>query len=60
MQIEVWVHVAEGAAIILDCKDYYAPIVTPYEAWLAFQGLDLDPADYRMDLSFLDRPLAIR
>lgn len=52
-------HVAEGQGLILDCKEYFAPIVTPYEAWLAFQGLQLDPASYRMDLSCLDAPTKV-
>ena len=57
MQIEAWVHVEQGQGLILGCKEYFAPIVTPYEAWLAFQGLDLDPASYRMDLACLDEPV---
>jgi diphthamide biosynthesis protein 2 len=60
LQVEVWVHVAEAQSLILDCKEYYAPIVTPYEAWLAFQDLDLDPAKYRMDLACLDEPVQTR
>lgn len=51
MQVEVWVQIADAQAHILDCKEYYAPLITPYEAWLAFQDLDLDPAAYRMDLA---------
>lgn len=56
LQVEVWVHIAEAQGLILDCKDYFAPIVTPYEAWLAFQDLDLNPREYRMDLACLDEP----
>lgn len=43
--------VADAQALILDCKEYYAPLITPFEAWVAFQDLDLDPTCYRMDLA---------
>jgi hypothetical protein len=56
LQVEVWVHIAEAQGLILDCKDYFAPIVTPYEAWLAFQDLDLNPKEYHMDLACLGEP----
>jgi diphthamide synthase subunit DPH2 len=52
--VEVWVHIAEAQSLILDCKEYFAPVVTPYEAMLAFQDVDLDPSHYRMDLQCLD------
>lgn len=35
-EIEIFVLVADPQAQILDSKEYYAPIITPYEAMIAF------------------------
>ncbi|KAL6757447.1 putative diphthamide synthesis protein-domain-containing protein [Haematococcus lacustris] len=34
-EIEVWVHLADPSAAILDSKPFLAPLITPYEALLA-------------------------
>lgn len=45
-EVDVFVMVADQGGQILDCKDYMAPIVTPYEAELAWRddadGLGLE------------------
>lgn len=41
--------VADPQGLILDSRDYLAPLVTPWEAALALAGRHLDLADYRMD-----------
>lgn len=38
---------------ILDSKEFYAPIITPHEALVAFAGTSQDPAEYRLDFSAL-------
>lgn len=53
VQIEVWVQVADAQAMVLDCKEYYAPIVTPFEAQLAFLDKAWDPSEYEMDFAAL-------
>ncbi len=36
-EIGVWVMIADPQGLILDSKDYLVPIITPYEAQVAFQ-----------------------
>lgn len=38
---------------ILDSRELYAPIITPYEAELAFCGRDWDGSTYRLDFGVL-------
>lgn len=49
MQVDVYVMVADAQGLILDCKDYLAPIVTPWEAALALSGRQLQLPHYRLD-----------
>lgn len=35
-QVEIWVMLADPLGYVLDSKPYLAPILTPYEALLAF------------------------
>ncbi len=52
-EVEVFVMVADPQGMILDSKEYYAPIITPYEAYMAFSG-DLEwNGDYSLDFSSL-------
>jgi hypothetical protein len=37
--------------LILDCKAYLAPIVTPWEAGLALTGRPFAPERYRLDMA---------
>ena len=39
-EIDVFVLVADPQGMILDSKEYYAPIITPWEAMVAFSGDD--------------------
>jgi diphthamide biosynthesis protein 2 len=48
-EIEVFVMVADPQGLLLDSKDYLSPIITPYEAWLAFTGQSLQLPAYRLD-----------
>ena len=50
--IRCWVQCLQGQ--ILDSKEFYAPIITPYEAQLAFlpEGSDTN-SSYRLDFDFL-------
>lgn len=48
-EVGAFVLVSDPLGHILDCKDYYAPIVTPYEALLALTGQHLQPGRYRLD-----------
>lgn len=50
MQVDVYVMVADAQGVVLDCKDYLAPIITPYEAALAFTGRALALPRYRLDM----------
>ncbi|KAG2484510.1 hypothetical protein HYH03_016653 [Edaphochlamys debaryana] len=49
-EVDVWVLVADPQGLILDCRDYLAPLVSPWEAALALTGRHIDPEAYRMDL----------
>ncbi|KAL0034135.1 hypothetical protein WJX79_011070 [Trebouxia sp. C0005] len=52
-EVEIFVMVADPQGMILDSKEYYAPIITPYEAYMAFCG-DLEwDGDYSLDFSAL-------
>jgi len=52
-EVEIFVMVADPQGMILDSKEYYAPIITPYEAYMAFSG-DLEwNGDYSLDFSSL-------
>lgn len=44
--------VADPQGLILDSKEYYAPIITPYEAYLAFTDRFWS-GSYRFDFDFL-------
>lgn len=48
-EVEVWVHVASGQGVLLDSKEYLAPIITVFEAELALRDLDW-PTQYRLGL----------
>lgn len=42
--------VADAAGVLLECKEYLSPIVTPWEAALAFSGRQLALPAYRLDM----------
>jgi diphthamide biosynthesis protein 2 len=48
-EIEVFVMVAEPQGLILDSKEFLAPIITPHEALLALTGQPLELGSYRLD-----------
>ncbi|KAK2079499.1 hypothetical protein QBZ16_001893 [Prototheca wickerhamii] len=51
-EIEVFVLVADPQGLILDCKEYLAPIISFHEAMLAFrEGSEWDEAAYRLDFA---------
>lgn len=52
-EVEVFVMVADPQGMILDSKEYYAPIITPYEAHMAFSGDAEWTGDYSLDFSSL-------
>jgi hypothetical protein len=52
MQVEVWVMVAEPLGLILDSKEFLAPILTPFEAHLAFSRAPW-PQHYSLEYDFL-------
>lgn len=52
-ELEVFVMLADPQGLVLDSKEYLAPIVTPHEALLAFTGQGLDAARYRLDFGDL-------
>ncbi|KAL3143282.1 hypothetical protein ABBQ38_002125 [Trebouxia sp. C0009 RCD-2024] len=52
-EVEIFVMVADPQGMILDSKEYYAPIITPYEAHLAFSGDAEWTGDYSLDFSSL-------
>lgn len=52
-EVEIFVLVADPQGMILDSKEYYAPIITPYEAHLAFSGDAEWTGDYSLDFSSL-------
>lgn len=50
-EIEVFVLVADPQGQILDCKEYLAPIITPYEAHIAFSADKVwEQHSYRLDI----------
>lgn len=48
-EVEVFVMVAEPQGLILDSKEFLAPIITPHEALLALDGRPLEAGSYRLD-----------
>ena len=52
-EVEVFVMVADPQGMILDSKEYYAPIITPFEAHLAFAEDAEWTGDYSMDFTSL-------
>ena len=52
-ELEVFVMVADPQGLILDCKEYLSPIITPHEAFLAFTGQPLELESYRLDYEAL-------
>ena len=52
-EVEIFVMVADPQGMILDSKEYYAPIITPFEAHLAFSGDAEWTGDYSLDFSSL-------
>jgi diphthamide biosynthesis protein 2 len=54
-EIEVFVMVAEPQGLILDSKEFLAPIITPHEALLALTGQPFEAGSYRLDYSELLR-----
>mmetsp|Transcript_822 Transcript_822/g.1981 ORF Transcript_822/g.1981 Transcript_822/m.1981 type:complete len:513 (+) Transcript_822:139-1677(+) len=55
-EIEVFMMVGCPQGLVLDSKEYYAPVITPHEAYIAFTGRDWDPGSYRLDFADLLRP----
>ncbi|GLI68211.1 hypothetical protein VaNZ11_012555 [Volvox africanus] len=49
-EVDVYVMVCDAQGLILDCRDYLAPLLSPWEAATAFLGRHLDPDDYRMEM----------
>eukprot|EP00210_Caulerpa_lentillifera_P000642 g620.t1 len=49
-EIDVFVYLCDPIAMILDSKEFLAPLLTPYEAQLAFTGGYLDYQEYRYHL----------
>ena len=47
----MFVMVADPQGMILDSKEYYAPIITPFEAHLAFAGGAEWTGEYRLDFA---------
>jgi hypothetical protein len=43
---------------ILDSKEFYAPIITPFEAQMAFLGTDWNGSEYSLDFGPLPAPEA--
>ena len=52
-EVEIFVMVADPQGMILDSKEYFAAIITPYEAYLAFSGDAEWTGDYSLDFSSL-------
>lgn len=52
-EVEVFVMVADPQGMILDSKEYYAPIITPFEAYLAFSGEADWDGSYSLDFTSL-------
>ena len=52
-EVEVFVMVADPQGMILDSKEYYAPIITPFEAYLAFSGEADWDGSYNLDFTSL-------
>ncbi|PNW80058.1 hypothetical protein CHLRE_08g376150v5 [Chlamydomonas reinhardtii] len=49
-EVDVFVMVADAQGLILDSRDYLAPLVTPWEAALALTGRHIEADDYRLEL----------
>ncbi|GFR49364.1 hypothetical protein Agub_g11390, partial [Astrephomene gubernaculifera] len=49
-EVDLFVQVADPQGLLLDCRDYLAPLATPWEAGLAWAGRYLDWEDYRLGL----------
>ena len=51
-EIDVFVLVADPQGMILDSKEYYAPIITPYEAMMAFsENAEWEQHKYSLELT---------
>ncbi|KAG2430011.1 hypothetical protein HYH02_013839 [Chlamydomonas schloesseri] len=50
-EVDVFVMVADAQGLILDSRDYLAPLVTPWEAALALSGRHIQADDYRLELA---------
>ena len=48
-EVEVWVQVAEPQGLLLEAREYLAPIIPAHEAQLAFQDGAEWTGAYRMD-----------
>jgi diphthamide biosynthesis protein 2 len=56
-EIDVFVLVADPQGMILDSKEYYAPIITPYEAMMAFsENAEWEQHKYSLELTADDTP----
>eukprot|EP00889_Picochlorum_renovo_P003156 jgi/Picre1/30186/NNA_005555.t1 len=56
-EIEIFVLVADPQGQILDSKEYYAPIITPHEAKIAFSDdLEWEQHAYRLDIDVFPSP----
>ncbi|GIL52269.1 hypothetical protein Vafri_8184 [Volvox africanus] len=49
-EVDVFVMVCDAQGLILDCRDYLVPLVSPWEAATALLGRHLEPDDYRMEM----------
>lgn len=52
-EVEVFVLVADPEGLVLDSREYYAPLITPWEAHLAFTPGASWTASYRTDFNCL-------
>lgn len=52
-EVEVFVLVADPEGLVLDSRDYYAPLITPWEAHLAFTPGAAWTGEYRTDFACL-------
>ncbi|GMH34104.1 hypothetical protein BSKO_01938 [Bryopsis sp. KO-2023] len=56
-EVEVFVMVSDPTSMILDSKEFMAPIITPYEAQMAFSGGTVNPGEYRYAMTDQDHQL---
>ena len=54
-EVDVFVLVSCPQCSLLDSREFYAPVVTPYEAELALEGGNAWPGNYSLDFNFLSQ-----